>query len=127
MKKNPLPISPHLQIYKPQITSVLSITHRITGFCLNLSLIFLILWLFSFSLGETSYNSFIDFLNTIPAKVIIFFSILGFFYHMLNGIRHMIWDLGFFLENKSSAILGYVVIFFSLIISLFVSFKLEVI
>ena len=58
MKKN-LPISPHLQIYKPQITSLLSITHRITGFGLNLALILLSLWIISFGLGSDVYANFV--------------------------------------------------------------------
>ena len=103
MKKENLPLSPHLQIYKPQITSLLSISHRISGIALNFSLIILITGLLSLSLGEYYYNLFIFIINSYPLKIFIFLTILGFSYHLLNGIRHMIWDLGFFLENPAQA------------------------
>ena len=61
MKKTDLPLSPHLQIYKPQITSILSIGHRISGFCLNFFLLFLGLWVSSLALGEFYYNLFLQF------------------------------------------------------------------
>lgn len=122
MKKDDLPISPHLQIYKPQITSLLSISHRVTGFALNFSLIILVSGLLCITLGEVYFLLFIEILNTIPLKIILFLTLLGFSYHLLNGIRHIFWDFGFFLENRSSAIFGYVVIIFSLISS--VSFSI---
>ncbi len=121
MKKQNLPLSPHLQIYKPQMTSVLSISHRVTGFALNLTLIILVLGLFCIMLGEEYFNIYLKFFDTIPSKIIIYLSLLGFFYHMLNGIRHIIWDFGFFLENRSSSILGYLVIFLSISASIYLS------
>ncbi len=124
MKKENLPLSPHLQIYKPQITSLLSISHRISGIALNFSLIISIFGLLSLSLGENYYNLFIFFINSYPLKISIFLTILGFSYHLLNGIRHIIWDLGFFLENKSSAIFGYLIICFAFILSLFISLNI---
>ena len=127
MKKEDLPISPHLQIYKPQITSILSITHRITGFFLNFSIIIFVLWIMSLSLGESTYEVFIEYIKIIPIKIIFFFLLLGFFYHLLNGFRHIIWDFGYFIENKSSAILGYIVLFFSFSLSIIVSLKLGII
>ena len=66
MKKEDLPISPHLQIYKPQITSLLSISHRVTGFALNFSLIILVSGLLCITLGEVYFLLFIEILNTIP-------------------------------------------------------------
>ena len=121
MKKENLPLSPHLQIYKPQITSLLSISHRISGFALNFSLIISVLGLLSLCLGEKQYNHFISLINFYPVKLIIFLTILGFSYHLLNGIRHILWDLGFFLENKSSAIFGYLIICFAVLSSLLIS------
>ena len=117
MKKQDLPLSPHLQIYKPQITSILSISHRITGFSLNFSIVIMVYGLFSLSLGEKYFNFFLVFVNSIPIKVILFLTILGFLYHLLNGIRHILWDFGFFLENKSSAALGYTIIISSISLS----------
>ncbi len=121
MKKNDLPLSPHLQIYKPQVTSLLSISHRISGFLLNFSLVILVCGLLSIALGEKTFTYFIFLINTLPVKVILFFTILGFSYHLLNGIRHIIWDFGLLLENKSSAIFGYIIIILSIISSIVIS------
>ena len=124
MKKSELPISPHLQIYKPQITSILSITHRITGMCLNFLIIFVSLWLLSLSLGENIYNYFIEFSNTIFMKLVMSISIFGLSYHAMNGIRHIFWDFGFFLNNSSALISGVIVVSLAFILSVLLIFKL---
>ena len=120
MKKN-LPISPHLQIYKPQITSLLSITHRITGFGLNLALILLSLWIISFGLGSDVYANFVTIFETIFVKIVVYFIVLGISYHALNGIRHILWDFGFMISNKAALVSGLVIIFTSVILSFLVS------
>ena len=127
MKKSELPISPHLQIYKPQITSILSITHRITGVCLNFLIIFVSLWLLSLSLGENVYNYFMEFSNTIFIKLVMSISIFGFSYHAMNGIRHIFWDFGFFLNNSSALISGIIVVLSSFVLSILLIFKLGII
>ena len=127
MKKSELPISPHLQIYKPQITSILSITHRITGMCLNFLIIFVSLWLLSLSLGENIYNYFIEFSNTIFMKLVMSISIFGLSYHAMNGIRHILWDFGFFLNNLSALISGIIVILSALVLSILLIFKLGIV
>tara|TARA_B100000676_G_scaffold213942_1_gene210379 strand:- start:288 stop:671 length:384 start_codon:yes stop_codon:yes gene_type:complete len=121
MKKQDLPLSPHLQIYKPQITSLLSISHRISGVALNFVLIILVLGLLCITLGESYFELLISLINSFPIKIIIFLAILGFSYHFLNGIRHIIWDFGFLLGNRSSAIFGYFIIATSFISSIFIS------
>ena len=120
MKKN-LPISPHLQIYKPQITSLLSITHRITGFGLNLALILLSLWIISFGLGSDVYANFVTIFETIFVKIIVYFIVLGISYHALNGIRHILWDFGLMISNKAALVSGLVIIITSVILSFLVS------
>ena len=127
MKKSELPISPHLQIYKPQITSILSITHRITGVCLNFLIIFVSLWLLSLSLGENIYNYFIEFSNTIFMKLVMSISIFGLSYHAMNGIRHIFWDFGLFLNNSSALISGIIVVLSSFVLSILLIFKLGII
>ena len=121
MKKQDLPLSPHLQIYKPQITSLLSISHRISGVALNFMLLILLLGLLCITLGESYFELLISLITSFPVKIIIFLAILGFSYHFLNGIRHIIWDFGFLLGNRSSAIFGYFIIATSFISSIFVS------
>ena len=120
MKKN-LPISPHLQIYKPQITSLLSITHRITGFGLNLALILLSLWIISFGLGSDVYANFVSIFETKFVKIVVYFIVLGISYHALNGIRHILWDFGFMISNKAALVSGLVIIFASTILSFLIS------
>ena len=121
MKKQDLPLSPHLQIYKPQITSLLSISHRISGVALNFVLVILVLGILCITLGESYFELLISLITFFPIKIIIFLAILGFSYHFLNGIRHIIWDFGFLLGNRSSAIFGYFIIATSFISSIFVS------
>tara|TARA_B100000123_G_scaffold73834_1_gene53036 strand:+ start:141 stop:524 length:384 start_codon:yes stop_codon:yes gene_type:complete len=121
MKKQDLPLSPHLQIYKPQITSLLSISHRISGVALNFVLVILVLGLLCITLGESYFELLISLINSFPVKIIIFLAILGFSYHFLNGIRHIIWDFGFLLGIRSSAIFGYFIIATSIISSIFIS------
>ena len=121
MKKQDLPLSPHLQIYKPQITSLLSISHRISGVALNFVLVILVLGLLCITLGESYFELLISLITSFPVKIIIFLAILGFSYHFLNGIRHIIWDFGFLLGNRSSAIFGYFIIATSIISSIFIS------
>ena len=120
MKKN-LPTSPHLQIYKPQITSLLSITHRVTGFGLNLALILLSLWIISFGLGNDYYNNFVSIFDTTFVKVVVFFIVLGISYHALNGIRHILWDFGFIISNKAASISGVVIIISTIVLSFLIS------
>ena len=127
MKKTELPISPHLQIYKPQITSILSIAHRITGFCLNFLIIFVSIWLLSLSLGEPFYNYFVEFSSTIFMKLVISISIFGLSYHAMNGIRHIFWDLGFFLNNSSALISGIIVVSLAFMLSVLLIYKLGLI
>ncbi len=127
MKKSELPISPHLQIYKPQITSILSITHRITGICLNFLIIFVSLWLLSLSLGENTYNYFIQFASTLFMKSVMSISIFGLSYHAMNGIRHIFWDFGFFLNNSSALISGIIVVLSAFVLSILLIFKLGII
>ncbi len=127
MKKSDLLISPHLQIYKPQITSILSITHRITGVCLNFLIIFVSLWLLSLSLGENIYNYFIEFSNTIFMKLVMSISIFGLSYHAMNGIRHIFWDFGLFLNNSSALISGIIVVLSAFVLSILLIFKLGIV
>ncbi len=126
MKKKDLPTSPHLQIYKPQITSMLSIAHRISGFCLNIVIIFFSFWIISLALGEKAYNYLINVMLSVPTKIVILLSILGFCYHFLNGLRHMMWDFGFLLDLKVSTISGYLILIFSIMLTIFLILKIGV-
>ena len=113
--KNPL--SPHLQIYRWQISSLLSITHRILG-VINLIALFLIFfWLLILSLGESNYQSFLLIINSLFGKFILIGFTWSMSFHVLSGIRHLAWDLGYGFEIKTANISGIIVIFSSLVLT----------
>ena len=118
MKKNKLPLSPHLQIYKPQLTSVLSISHRFAGIFLLLLLPILLVWILCLALGENAYNSFIGFATTKFMKTYFILVIFSIVYHLLNGVRHIFWDLGYGLNIKISSIFGSIIVLVTLVVTL---------
>ena len=122
------PLSPHLQIYKPQLTSILSISHRITGLILSGFSIIIPITLYFIISGENIFNDFKLILSHYFFKLFFIFIIFVLSYHFTNGIRHLLWDLGLGLEIKESYLSGYVVIISSLlftVISIFL-FQLQV-
>ncbi len=88
------PLSPHLQIYRPQITSVLSISHRFTGAALGAGLLLLVYWLAALAAGDQAYAAALEVLGAWPVKIVLFLGVFAFFYHLCNGIRHLWWDTG---------------------------------
>ena len=103
-RKNPL--SPHLQIYKWQISSLLSIAHRIVGVINIIAITAICIWCLLLSLGTESYYSINFFLNTFFGKFIAISLCWTFSFHILNEIRHLIWDLGYGFDLKVSKITG---------------------
>ena len=110
--KNPL--SPHLQIYRWHISSLLSITHRISGVINLLALILIFFWLIFLSLGENNYQSFLLIINSFIGKFILIGFTWSMSFHLLSGIRHLVWDLGYGFEIKTANITGIIVIISSL-------------
>nr|BDZ75467.1 succinate dehydrogenase subunit 3 [Trematodon longicollis] len=110
------PLSPHLTIYKPQLTSTFSIFHRISGAFLAIMVFFSILFLKIGDLNLTSYYlyryafSFTFYFHWLISSVVNF-SLLALCYHMSNGIRHLLWDLGFFLELSKVYTSGIIMLF----------------
>jgi succinate dehydrogenase / fumarate reductase cytochrome b subunit len=89
------PLSPHLQIYRPQWTSVLSIVHRGTGFIIAIGALLFAWWLWSITNGPDSYQAAHGFFNSWFGKLLLFVWTLCTFYHLCNGIRHLAWDVGY--------------------------------
>ena len=112
------PLSPHLQIYKPQLTSVLSIAHRITGVILSILSLFIPLTLLSVALGIDYFNILKVFLANIFIQLLITASIFVLAYHLLNGIRHLFWDYGLGLSMKDTYVSGYLVLIVSVLLTL---------
>jgi succinate dehydrogenase / fumarate reductase cytochrome b subunit len=92
------PLSPHLQIYKPQLTSMLSIGHRLTGIILSFGFVILVAWLMALASGPANYEMFADCAKSIPGQIVLIGLSLAFFYHLCMGIRHLLWDSGHFLD-----------------------------
>jgi succinate dehydrogenase / fumarate reductase cytochrome b subunit len=88
------PISPHLQVYKPQISSVTSIFHRMTGIALGLGTLLLTLWLVCAASGDDAFSIIQAFLASWLGLLILFGFTVALFYHFCNGIRHLAWDAG---------------------------------
>ena len=111
--KNPL--SPHLQIYRWHISSLLSITHRISGVINLLALILIFFWLIFLSSGENNYESFLLIINSFIGKLILIGFTWSMTFHLLSGIRHLVWDMGYGFEIKTANISGVLVILSSLV------------
>ena len=113
----PRPLSPHLQIYKPQITSILSIFHRLTGISLSIGSFIIVAWIVSLSMGIESYSYFMSIVDNWFVQIIIFGFGFALFYHFSNGIRHLFWDAGLGFELKSVYISGSIVVFNAIILT----------
>ena len=112
------PISPHLQVYKPQITSVLSIFHRITGVALTFGLILLVAWIFTLSLGEDYFEYFVMFIKSWFGLLILFGFTFALNYHLCNGIRHLFWDAGYGYEIETVHKSGLTVLVASFVLTI---------
>ena len=118
--KDKNPLSPHIQIYNWHISSLISISHRITG-VINIILITLIcFWTALLLLGDTNYELIQKFFQTFFGKFLIMGTVWSFSFQILSEIRHLFWDLGLGFELKTSKITGLLVIFGSFILTILV-------
>jgi len=117
MNTNQRPLSPHLQVYRPQWSSVLSILHRITGVLLSAGTVLMVVWLVALAQGEAAYGAMLEFMsNPIVLLALVGWN-LALFYHLLNGIRHLLWDTGAMLELNPARTSGWVVVALSVILT----------
>ena len=112
------PLSPHIQIYRWHISSLVSISHRITGIINIIAITIICLWIFSLLLGEASYDLTKLFLQSIFGKFIIICLTWSFSFQTLSEIRHLIMDLGYGFELKTTKITGLIVIFGSIFLTI---------
>lgn len=112
------PLSPHLQIYRKQLTAVLSITHRATGVFLSLGALLLCYWLLSIAAGPEVYARTSVHLHAWYGQVLLFLFCLSFYYHLCNGVRHLFWDAGMGLELRTTYASGYAVVIVSILLTL---------
>lgn len=109
------PLSPHLSIYKPQITSVLSIMHRLTGIMLYAGLVLLIAWVVFSTYG--CLNCVQGLFSHQLVKAILILWTMALYYHLLNGVRHLFWDAGRGYELNTLCRTGYLVIFGTVVLT----------
>ena len=116
--ENKPPLSPHIQIYRWHISSLVSITHRITGVINIIGITFICIWSCLLLLGENNYEVINLFLKSLFGKFIILGITWSFSFQILSEIRHLIMDLGYGFDPKITKITGLVVIFGSLILTI---------
>ena len=112
------PLSPHLQVYRPQLTSILSITHRATGIVLSLGTIVLAVWLVALASGRETFHAVSGVIGSLPGKLLLFLFTLALFYHLCNGIRHLFWDAGYGFELEQVYTSGKAVVGASVLLTI---------
>ena len=109
------PLSPHLQVYRPQLTSVLSILHRATGIALSVGALYLAIWVMYAAGGARGYEAFQSFNASILGRILLGGWLFSAFYHLCNGIRHLFWDAGYGFELRDAYRSGWIVVAVSLV------------
>jgi|TARA_B110000438_G_scaffold146248_1_gene140846 succinate dehydrogenase / fumarate reductase, cytochrome b subunit len=118
--ENNNPLSPHIQIYRWHISSLVSISHRITGIINIIAITIVCFWITSLLLGQTSYEFIKIFLQSILGKFVILSLIWSFSFQILSEIRHLIMDLGYAFELKTTNITGLIVIIGSFLLTILI-------
>ncbi len=109
------PLSPHLQIYNLPLTAIMSISHRITGVSLTLGMLIVAAFLIAAGSSEAHYNLVMIVASSKIGLIILFLWSFALYFHMFNGIRHMFWDAGRFLEKDQAMRTNYVVLMFAVV------------
>jgi succinate dehydrogenase / fumarate reductase cytochrome b subunit len=104
------PLSPHLQVYRPQLTSMLSILHRLTGVALAVGTLLLIYWLVAAATGPEAFAEAQRLIGSILGRLLLFGWSFALFYHLCNGIRHLYWDAGYGFELATVYRSGWLVV-----------------
>jgi succinate dehydrogenase / fumarate reductase, cytochrome b subunit len=104
------PLSPHLQIYRPQLTSLLSITHRATGVALSAGSLLLVWGLVVLAAGSEAWSQFAQLMNSVFGRLVVAAFVFSLVYHWLNGLRHLAWDTGWGLDLKRAYATGWTLV-----------------
>lgn len=113
----PRPLSPNVQIYRPQLTSVLSILNRITGILLSVCAVFLVVWLVAAARGPQTYAPLQSAFGSWIGRIVLFGATFAFFLHLCGGIRHLVWDTVHGFELRSIYISGWAVVAASVVLT----------
>lgn len=92
------PLSPHLSVYRWPVTMAASIMHRLSGIALAVGFVVFAWWLVALSSGDAQYRQFSDLATSVAGRILLVAWSAAFFYHLSNGIRHIVWDLGYGFE-----------------------------
>ena len=111
------PLSPHMQVYRWQITMVLSIFHRMTGVVISGGLIVFSLWLYGIAFDATVYNFITTLLASTFGKIAILMAVAALFFHLANGVRHLFWDMGKGFANPQITRSGVMVVVFTILMA----------
>ncbi len=114
------PLSPHLQIYKPMLTMMMSIVHRITGVGLYFGTLILAWWLIAAASGPSAYGIFLGFIGSFIGRIILFGYTWALIHHLLGGLRHFIWDTGRGFGPKERELLAQATIAGSIVLTILV-------
>lgn len=117
MSNHGRPLSPHISIYRWPITMVLSILHRATGVALSVGLIVLVAWLFDAASGPEAYAVFQSVMGSLFGKLLFIGWSFAFFYHLCNGVRHLVWDTGRGMEKDEANRSSWVVLVSTLVLT----------
>ena len=115
------PLSPHLQIYRPQLTSMSSIFVRITGIAILGLSVFVVAWLLAAASSETAFNGWNGFLTSWFGDLMMLGGTWAIFYHVFGRLRHVIWDLGYFLDVESCENMAKIMVIASTVLTVFVA------
>ena len=118
--KDKNPLSPHIQIYSWHISSLISISNRITGIINIIIVTMIFFWVAYLLLGNSSYEPMHNFFQTYIGKFLIVGTVWSFSFQILSEIRHIFWDLGYGLELKTSNITGLLVIIGSFVLTIII-------
>jgi succinate dehydrogenase / fumarate reductase cytochrome b subunit len=113
------PLSPHLSIYRPQLTSMTSILTRITGNALIVGALLVVWWFIAAATGEVAFNRANAVITSWFGDLVMLGSVFAIWYHTLAGIRHLIWDSGRMLEIEKAERLGLIIIIVSILLTVF--------
>ncbi|AGS39862.1 MULTISPECIES: succinate dehydrogenase, cytochrome b556 subunit [Cycloclasticus] len=110
MSSNNRPLSPHLDVYRLPLSALLSIVHRGTGAFLTLGTLVLVWWLMALAGGEESFISAQQFMGSFIGRLVLFGWTFALFFHLSNGIRHLVWDAGYCFEKADVEKTSYIVL-----------------
>jgi succinate dehydrogenase / fumarate reductase cytochrome b subunit len=111
------PLSPHLQVYRWQLTSVMSILHRMTGVALAVGTLLLVYWLIAAAAGPDAFATAQELIGSILGRILLFGWTVALFYHLCNGIRHLFWDAGRGFELRTAYASGWAVVVATAVLS----------